>query len=1028
MNHYNAFISYKHAPEDNRVAEAVHKGLERFHIPGKIRKKTGIKRISRIFRDKDELPITSDLSDTIADALENSDYLIVICSTNTKESAWVPREIECFLKNHSKRDIFTVLVNGEPVDVIPEILKYDERVIKDENGNETKVQIPVEPLSCDYRESLRKAKKTELPRLASGIIGCAYDELMNRRRQYRIKQLTAGFVLALSLMAAFCGYMFYSRDRIHKSYLESLKNQSRYLANESKNLLGKEQRITALQLALEALPKDEADDRPVTAEAVRALTDATLAYEGMNGDNIHAAWNYQMPNVISDFKVSSDGKTIAIRDDGNVAGVWDTESHKNILYFDGEYERISGMGFLSDDRFVIWSGKRMDCYDTKTGSRLWDYAPDREDYTSFDDDGNLLVADDSFYIAMINNDFLKIDSATGKLIKKIPLSEESWSENTGIIRSRLSPDGKKIVFSALGGWSEYAYGVLDTETGKAALSDIFEEMIKAIEWIDNDTFMLADTLVDMKGSMSIGNREILSNDHSTVRCISASGMKEKWSRDFVCNGVVMGSGFLKLGDTVAFYSGNVITVYDIGTGQEKYTNNVNASVIDVSDRDGDGSPSYITENGCYAAPARSVNDDAVYRTRYFADDLRQVVLNKGVYARQQLGHEIIYYGTEEYDRDWTPLCEDVYLPDYSSKTYIDEEYLVLLSDGEADDSGEKTAMIDIFTLGEKAQHHQKKLEDGSTYQYTVLGIRDGKIILGHDMEKSCELVFLDPTGNIQEKKEIPEISMSFRDTLAAGDGRLYYSYRTEDYETAIGICDMDSGEKRELVLPEDTGYVNRASAYYEEIKTICTQGDKDLVTDIETGETAEIQVSEEWAGADCYSDHSADGLFAVSDGNRILLSDKKGIIKETIMCPGLSPMGMTFLDEDLLVLFNDGSLNRYSVKTGEFLKNIDVLVSYSYSGDVIFDYDRDNDLLYIQMDNMCDVVDLKNGYELASIYYCLGHNKTRDIFITTVKESGKGKQAGYFRHYTVQELTQKAHDILKDAVLSDEIKSRYGIE
>ncbi|MBR5377189.1 MAG: hypothetical protein IK139_07905, partial [Lachnospiraceae bacterium] len=53
---------------------------------------------------------------------------------------------------------------------------------------------------------------------------------------------------------------------------------------------------------------------------------------------------------------------------------------------------------------------------------------------------------------------------------------------------------------ALGGWSEYAYGVLDTETGKAALSDIFEEMIKAIEWIDNDTFMLADTLVDMKGA------------------------------------------------------------------------------------------------------------------------------------------------------------------------------------------------------------------------------------------------------------------------------------------------------------------------------------------------------------------------------------------------------------------------------------------------------------------------------------------------------------------------------------------------
>ncbi len=154
IDHYNAFISYKHAPEDNRIAEAVHKGLERFHIPRKIRKKTGIKRINRIFRDKDELPITSDLSDSISNALEDADYLIVICSVNTKESAWVPREIDYFLKNHSKKDIFTVLVNGEPYDVIPDILKYEETVVTDEDGKERTVKVPTEPLSCDFRMPL----------------------------------------------------------------------------------------------------------------------------------------------------------------------------------------------------------------------------------------------------------------------------------------------------------------------------------------------------------------------------------------------------------------------------------------------------------------------------------------------------------------------------------------------------------------------------------------------------------------------------------------------------------------------------------------------------------------------------------------------------------------------------------------------------------------------------------------------------------------------------------------------------------
>ena len=54
IDHYNAFISYRHSPEDIKVAEAVQRGLEHFHIPAKIKKDTGIRRIDRIFRDKDE--------------------------------------------------------------------------------------------------------------------------------------------------------------------------------------------------------------------------------------------------------------------------------------------------------------------------------------------------------------------------------------------------------------------------------------------------------------------------------------------------------------------------------------------------------------------------------------------------------------------------------------------------------------------------------------------------------------------------------------------------------------------------------------------------------------------------------------------------------------------------------------------------------------------------------------------------------------------------------------------------------------
>ena len=100
QKHYSAFISYKHAEKDNRVAEEVQRRIERFHIPRAVRKKTGKEKLDPVFRDKAELPITADLNEEIQYALENSDYLIVICSHSTKLSNWVPREIETFLKNH----------------------------------------------------------------------------------------------------------------------------------------------------------------------------------------------------------------------------------------------------------------------------------------------------------------------------------------------------------------------------------------------------------------------------------------------------------------------------------------------------------------------------------------------------------------------------------------------------------------------------------------------------------------------------------------------------------------------------------------------------------------------------------------------------------------------------------------------------------------------------------------------------------------------------------------------------------------
>ena len=105
---YDAFISYRHSELDKFVAEELHKQLENFKIPKNIAKQSNKKKISRIFRDKDELPITSNLADPILNALQMSEYLIVICSPRLKESLWCKREIENFISMHGQEKILKI--------------------------------------------------------------------------------------------------------------------------------------------------------------------------------------------------------------------------------------------------------------------------------------------------------------------------------------------------------------------------------------------------------------------------------------------------------------------------------------------------------------------------------------------------------------------------------------------------------------------------------------------------------------------------------------------------------------------------------------------------------------------------------------------------------------------------------------------------------------------------------------------------------------------------------------------------------
>ena len=114
MNRYTAFISYRHLTPDAEVAQKLHRMIEAFSVPAGLRKKTGVRRLGRVFRDQEELPLSSSLGDDIHEALENSDWLICVCSPKYLESRWCREELRYFLSLGKKERVLTVLTEGEP--------------------------------------------------------------------------------------------------------------------------------------------------------------------------------------------------------------------------------------------------------------------------------------------------------------------------------------------------------------------------------------------------------------------------------------------------------------------------------------------------------------------------------------------------------------------------------------------------------------------------------------------------------------------------------------------------------------------------------------------------------------------------------------------------------------------------------------------------------------------------------------------------------------------------------------------------
>ena len=312
---YEAFVSYRHGGIDEKVAVRVHKEIEKYRIPGKLAKKLGRKHVGRVFRDSDELQASSDLSAVIREAIEDSEWLIVILTERYLESPWCQEELEHFIRLRGRERVIVLLVSGEPKDVFPKVLTEIER-----DGE----IVQIEPLAVDIRAESEHAVLKNLGqerfRFFSSMLGVNYDDLRNRQRERRRRRMAAVLASVFAVLAVVIGVITVKNIQLNEAYdaldqsnQETLRGESYYLAEYADEAYLNGDRQTAMKLALMALPKDFSNpDRPYVADAVRSLTQATGIYDYTAGYQAAFVVEREEETYETRTQISKDGSLVLI--------------------------------------------------------------------------------------------------------------------------------------------------------------------------------------------------------------------------------------------------------------------------------------------------------------------------------------------------------------------------------------------------------------------------------------------------------------------------------------------------------------------------------------------------------------------------------------------------------------------------------------------------------------------------------------------------------------------------------------------
>lgn len=315
-----AFISYSH--KDIKQAERLDNFLLDFRLPVSVKQKYPDRRDSfkEIFRDNTGMGATNDLSSEIRRQLDQSEYLIVVCSPNAVESDWVNKEIVYFKSIRGLDYIYPFVIDG---------------IVNAKSPDENHECMPkaLRPYKGRAANITTYSFEHAIIEILAAILKIEVDEIWQRHVRLEEER----------------------KRNIEEQNNRLLIAQSRFLAEKVIQLADSGDAYTARKLALNILPDHE---RPYVPEAEYAIrkalkTQNTIIWKS-TGDR----------DYLNDISIDVTGRLVAVACEKTIYIV-SIDNGQTLKTLNGHGDTVTSVCFMPSGKTLVSASK------DKT-LRLWD--------------------------------------------------------------------------------------------------------------------------------------------------------------------------------------------------------------------------------------------------------------------------------------------------------------------------------------------------------------------------------------------------------------------------------------------------------------------------------------------------------------------------------------------------------------------------------------------------------------------------------------------------------------------------------